>query len=147
MCKVLSRQSPKSSGLPPIDLPLCRNYPRFISSEPHRERRINVPHGLRSIGHCCLDDAVPIHWSKQCIWKTCVHSPHTEPPERRSISGRGTAREKNTNSVDSRRRAFCTRGSILRMGRDRYHRRPPRHRLQGHGCPYPSAIGQSRAIS
>lgn len=37
--------------------------------------RSAVTHVLRSIGHCCFDAAVPIHFSKQCMWKTCVHSP------------------------------------------------------------------------
>lgn len=36
--------------------------------------------GLRSIGHCCFDAAVPIHFSRQCIWNTCVHSPQTIVP-------------------------------------------------------------------
>jgi hypothetical protein len=36
------------------------------------------PQGLRSMGHCCLLAAVPIHFSKQCMWKTCEHSPQTE---------------------------------------------------------------------
>ena len=27
----------------------------------------NIPHVRRSIGHCCLDAAVPIHLRRQCI--------------------------------------------------------------------------------
>lgn len=37
----------------------------------------SVPHGLRSIGHCCLDESVLIHLRRQCMWKTWVHSPQT----------------------------------------------------------------------
>lgn len=38
-----------------------------------------LPHVRRSIGHCCLDAAVPIHLRRQCMWKTWLHSPHTVP--------------------------------------------------------------------
>lgn len=38
---------------------------------------LNPPHGLRSIGHCCFEDSVSIHLRRQCMWKMCVHSPHT----------------------------------------------------------------------
>jgi hypothetical protein len=37
----------------------------------------DAPHVRRSMGHCCFDAGVPIHLRRQCIWKTCVHSPHT----------------------------------------------------------------------
>ena len=40
-------------------------------------RITDAPHGLLSIGHWCFEAAVPIHFKRQCIWKTCVHSPQT----------------------------------------------------------------------
>ncbi len=37
----------------------------------------SLPHGLRSIGHCCFELSVFIHLSRQCVWNTWLHSPQT----------------------------------------------------------------------
>ena len=66
-------------GSPSVHFPLCSDCDRWLAFDKSTKNE-HSPHGLLSIGHCCLDDAVPIHCSKQCIWKTCVHSPHTVPP-------------------------------------------------------------------
>lgn len=98
------------------------------------------PHGRRSIGHCWFDAAVPIHFKRQCMWNTCVHSPQTaqvQPEMGRlgegysalvffffRVSANGRTR---TYLVDSRRQAFYKLGSTLRMARGRYHTHPLRH--------------------
>src|SRR5947209_503071 len=46
-------------------------------SKKDKRKKRNAPHSLLSIGHCPFDAAVPIHLSKQCIWKTCEHLPQT----------------------------------------------------------------------
>lgn len=38
----------------------------------------SLPQVLRSIGHCCFEAAVLNHFSRQCKWNTCVHSPQTK---------------------------------------------------------------------
>jgi len=38
-------------------------YERYLQ----RIDRRDILHGFRSIGHCCFDAAVPIHFNRQCI--------------------------------------------------------------------------------
>ena len=46
-------------------------------SQERARARHDLPHGLRSIGHCCFELSVLIHLRRQCMWNTCEHSPQT----------------------------------------------------------------------
>lgn len=79
---------------------------------------VYLPQGCRSSGHCCFDDSVSIHLSRQCMWNTCVHVPQT------FIRGI----RMDTYSKDSRRLALCRQDNNSRMPVDRFRTGRPRRR-------------------
>lgn len=93
-----------------LDRLLLRCSCASLSNEhSRREATSNVPQVLLSIGQQFLLCSVPIHLSRQCMWKMCVHWPKTA----RRVSYVGETR-RNTHSAGSHLPASCTPGSIPR---------------------------------